>query len=233
MADQPPVRSYRTRFQLDEDPISEGGMWLNGLTDGIDWADVVTEGGVAHGGRVRMAVAERRAEQGNLDVTAMDDAGPIGDYDDPTAVIGGDWGRNQHVKATVFSRNQTEDYFQEVEIRLRTTITPHSITGYEVFWRCLKTENAYAEIVRWDGAIGSWASLARQQGPQWGVKDGDVVEASIVGNVIRSFINGVEVLSATDATYGAGSPGIGFNFGCGDTYVDHGFTSYEVETYDD
>ena len=25
-----PVRSYRTEFKLDETPISEGGMWLNG-----------------------------------------------------------------------------------------------------------------------------------------------------------------------------------------------------------
>jgi hypothetical protein len=24
-----PVRSYRTRFTTDEDPISEGGMWIH------------------------------------------------------------------------------------------------------------------------------------------------------------------------------------------------------------
>jgi len=207
-------------------------MWVNGKQDGIDWADVVTENGRAHGGEVRMAVAERRAEQGNLETADADDAAPVGDYDDPTAVLTGSWGRNQHGKATVFSRNQTEDYFQEVEIRLRTTIAPHSITGYEVFWRCLKTENAYAEIVRWNGRIGAWTSLARNQGPKFGVQDGDVVEATMVGNRITSFINGVAVLSATDDTYDAGSPGIGFNFGCGDTYVDHGFSSFEVDTYD-
>jgi len=207
-------------------------MWVNGKQDGIDWADVVTENGRAHGGEVRMAVAERRAEQGNLESADADDAAPVGDYDDPTAVLTGSWGRNQHGKATVFSRNQTEDYFQEVEIRLRTTIAPHSITGYEVFWRCLKTENAYAEIVRWNGRIGAWTSLARNQGPTFGVQDGDVVEATMVGNRITSFINGVAVLSATDDTYDAGSPGIGFNFGCGDTYVDHGFSSFEVDTYD-
>jgi hypothetical protein len=221
------VRSYSTRFLLDEDPISEGGIWRNGRTDGIDFADVVTEGGVVHGGAVRMAVAERRAEQGDaVDV-------PLGDYDDPTAVLAGAWGRNQHGRATVFSRNQTEEYFQEVEIRLRSTISPHRCTGYEVFWRCLKTENAYAEIVRWNGRIGEFTSLARAQGPAFGVSDGDVVEATIVGNVIRSFINGVEVLSATDDVYAEGSPGVGFNFGCGDTYVDHGFTSFEVDTWND
>ena len=50
---------------------------------------------------------------------------PEGDYDDPTAVLTGPWGRNQYAKGRVFSRNQTEEYFQEVELRLRSTIAPH------------------------------------------------------------------------------------------------------------
>jgi hypothetical protein len=224
------VRSYRTGFPLTEDPISEGGLWVNGKSDGIDWADVVTEQGRAHGGKVKVGAKERRAEQGNLE--SGEAAAPEGDYDDPTAVLTGSWGRNQYVRATVFSRNQTSDLFQEVEIRLRSAISAHSCTGYEVFWRCLKTDEAYAEIVRWDGKIGAWKSLTRKTGPEFGVKDGDIVEACIVGNVIRGYINGVEVTSATDDTYDSGAPGIGFNFGVGDTNVDHGFTSYEVDTYD-
>ena len=117
------VRSYRTRFQRDEDPISEGGIWLNGARDGIDWADVVVRNGVAYGAVTRMQAAERRIEQGNL-ASADPGAAPEGDYDDPTALLSGVWGKNQHVKATVFSRKQTEEYFQEVEIRLRSTLTP-------------------------------------------------------------------------------------------------------------
>jgi hypothetical protein len=227
--DGSPVRSYRTRFPLTEDPISEDGMWVNGKTDGIDWADVVTEQGGAHGGRVKVGARERRAEQGNLE--GGEAAAPEGDYDDPTAVLTGSWGPNQFVKATVFSRNQTSDLFQEVEIRLRSAISAHSCSGYEVFWRCLKTDEGYAEIVRWNGPIMGFTSLARAQGAEYGVSDGDVVEATIIGNQIRSYINGVEVLSAVDDTFANGSPGIGFNFGCGDTYVDHGFTSYEADTY--
>ena len=227
-----PVRSHRTTFPLDETPISEGGLWVNARTHGIDWCDVVTRDGVVFGEVTRMGVAEQRAEQGNLDASAAESAAPVGDYDDPTAVLGGTWGRNQFVKARVFSRNQTNRYFQEVEIRLRTTIEPHRCTGYEVFWRCLKTDEAYAEIVRWDGQIGAWKSLARRTGPEFGVKDGDIVEACIVGNVIKGYINGVEVTSVSDDTYAGGCPGIGFNFGVGDTNVDHGFTSYEVDSYD-
>ena len=227
------VRFYSTRFELDEDPISEGGRWLNGKADGIDWCDVVTRGGVAFGAVSRMQAAERRVEQGSLGAGLQDaDAAPEGDYDDPTAVLAGDWGANQHATGVVFSRNPTEEYFQEVEFRLRSAITPHSCTGYEVFFRCLKTESAYAEIVRWNGKVGDFTSLAKLIGPAYGVRDGDVIAATIVDDVLRGFINGVEVISATDDTFASGSPGIGFNFFVGDTNVDHGFRSFEVDTWD-
>ena len=220
----PPARSYRTSFQTDENPISEGGIWLNGRKDGIDWADVVTRNGEVYGAVTRMAVAERRVEQGNLDLAAAEGGAPEGDYDDPTAVLAGVWGKNQYAKARVFSRNPTDEYFQEVEIRLRSAIAPHLCTGYEVFFRCLKTQDGYAEIVRWNGKIGDFTSLAKLSGPQYGVEDGDV---------IKGYINGVEMISATDDVFGEGGPGVGFNFFVGDTNVDHGFTYFEVDSYDD
>jgi hypothetical protein len=133
----------------------------------------------------------------------------------------------------VYSVNPTDDYFQEVEIRLRSSIAPHWCDGYEVFWRCSRSEAAYAEIVRWNGKIADFTSLARRVGPEFGVQHGDIVEATIVGNTIRSFINGVEVLSVTDDTFAGGGPGVGFNFFVGNTNVDHGFSSFEVDTYDD
>jgi hypothetical protein len=208
-------------------------MWINGQTDGIDWIDCMTQNGGEVCGKVsRMTVAERRAEQVH-DEAGDDDAGTAGDYDDPTAVLSGEWGRNQYGKATVFCRNPTNKYFQEVEIRLRSSITPHSCTGYEVFWRALKTDEGYAEIVRWNGAIGDFTSLARKVGSEFGVKDGDVVEASIEGDLIRGFINGVEVITATDDVFSEGAPGVGFNFFVSTTNVDHGFTSFEVDTYAD
>jgi hypothetical protein len=184
------VKSYSTHFRLDEDPISEGGKWVNG------------------------AVSD-------------------GDYTDPTALLTGKWGPNQFVRAKVYSRNQTERYFQEVEIRLRSTLTAHNCTGYEVFWRCLKTEAAYVQIVRWNGKVKDRTSLQKRSGAQFGVKDGDVVQATIVGNVIKGYLNGVEVITATDKTYAAGNPGMGFNYGVGRTNADFGFSSYEVESHDD
>jgi len=203
-----PKRSYSTRFLHDEDPISEGGKWINGGKDGIDWYNVITKNGVAYGARTQ------------------------GEYTDPTVLLTGIWGKNQTVKATVFSRNQTEKYFQEVEIRLRSTLSPHHCTGYEVFWRCLKSKNAYVEIVRWNGKVGDWTSLKKLNGAQYGVKDGDLVKATITSNVIKGYLNGVEVISATDNTYKEGNPGMGFNFGVWESNGDFGFTSYEVESYD-
>ena len=195
-----------THFRLDAGPISEKGQWLNGARDGGDWFNVITKNGVAYG------------------------AVSTGNYTDPTALLAGEWGKNQAVKATVFSRNQTEKYYQEVEIRLRSTLTRKRCTGYEVFWRCLKTANAYVEIVRWNGKVGDWTSLLKHSGAQYGVKNGDVVEATIVGNVIKGYLNGVEVISVTDNTYTSGSPGMGFNYGVGESNVDFGFASYEVHT---
>jgi hypothetical protein len=204
-----PTRSYSTRFQTDEDPISEGRKWINGRTVGIDWYNVNTKNGVAYG-----------------EVSK-------GAYTDPTALLAGTWGKNQTVKARVFSRNQTEKYYQEVEIRLRSTLTPHHCTGYEVFWRCLKTQNAYVEIVRWNGKVRDWTSLKKHTGAKYGVKDGDLVEATIVGNLIKGYVNGVEVISATDRTYRDGNPGIGFNYGVGESNGDFGFSSYVVDSYDE
>jgi hypothetical protein len=226
-----PVRSYKTDFTGNETPISEGGMWLNGRRDGIDWCDVLMRDGRAFGEVSRNQAAEKRAEQASLGAGAASGAA-VGDYDDPTAVLTGSWGPDQYGKVRVFSRNQTDKYFQEVQIRLRHNMSASFCNGYEVFFRCLKTEGGYAEIVRWNGPIGGWTSLARHTGLQYGVGEGDVIEASIVGNVITGYVNGRKMITVTDDKIASGAPGIGFNFGVGDTNADHGVTYFEVHTYD-
>ena len=229
MTDRKVVRAYSTDFEVDEDPISENGMWLNGKADAIDFSDCVVSKGFVHGGPSRMQNLEKRSEQGNL---GDEDEAPVGDYDDPTAVLTGEWGPNQHGKATAHVENPTEEWFQEVQIRLRHTLKPNSISGYEIFFRCLKGDLGYAEIVRWNGAVGDWTSLQRQEGPEFGVGHGDVIEATIEGNVITGYINGEPKITTTDDTWKTGAPGVGFNFGVGDTYDDHGLSHFEVETYE-
>jgi hypothetical protein len=229
MTERVSVRSYRTDFPLDENPVDEDGMWLNGKKDAIDFTDCITSDGFIHGAPSRMNVLEKRAEQGNLDES---DEAPEGDYDDPTAILTGEWGPNQHGKGVAHVENPTEEWFQEVQIRLRCRLEPHHISGYEIFFRCLTGEKGYAEIVRWNGAVGDWTSLQRREGPDYGVKHGDVIEATIEGNVIKGFINGEEKITVADDTWDSGAPGVGFNFGVGDTYADHGFSSFEVDTWE-
>jgi len=227
---KPAVRSYRTEFRGNETPISEGGIWMNGRKDGVDWCDILMRDGLAYGEVSRNQLAERRAEQAALG--AGIEGAPVGDYDDPTAVLTGKWGPNQYGRARVFTKNQTDKYFQEVQIRLRHNMKPKSCSGYEVFWRCLDSEAGYAEIVRWNGPVGGWKSLAKLVGKQYGIKDGDLIEASIVGNVITGYLNGVKSISVVDDQIKTGAPGIGFNFGVGTTNADHGMRAFEVHTYD-
>lgn len=195
--------SYTTNFSNTENPISEGGKWTNGKADGVDWFDVETTPGKAFGNQT------------------------TGEYTDPTAILKGNWGPDQTVTAKVFCTNLTSNYYQEVEIRLRSTITAHSCTGYEVFWRCLTDSNAYTHIARWNGPVRDFTYLDnKHSGVGYGVANGDTVSASIVGNLISVYRNGSLLFTVTDSTYKTGNPGMGFNFGVGTTNADFGFTSY-------
>lgn len=198
------VRTYRTTFPLAEDPISEDGNWMSGGVLGVDWGDVLTTPGLAIGRD-----------------------GPV-KYGDPVALLTGAWGPDQAVEATVRSANPTTAYCQEVELRLRSSLSAHRCTGYEVLFRCLKTPGAYMEVVRWNGPVADFTYLSRNKGPQYGVQSGDVIKATIVGNVISVYVNGrlLDTVTVEDNEFAAGSPGIGFNFGCGDTYGDFGLTSF-------
>src|SRR5258706_10356606 len=106
-------RSYSTRFARDENPMSEGDLWLNGKTDGIDWADVITKDGRAYGSVTRMAAAEKRVEQGSLGAGVTAGSLPQGDYDDPTPGPTREGGRNHHQKNPGFNKKPTKEKFQE------------------------------------------------------------------------------------------------------------------------
>jgi chitodextrinase len=198
-------RTYTTNFPLTENPISEGGSWINGETTGLDWAGVQTTGGIVEG------------------------VGPANAaYSDPTAILAGNWGPNQTVTATVYS-NGVEDkpgqgYDKEVEIRLRSSISAHSITGYEINCRTPNDSYSYMAIVRWNGALGNFTVLNILYGT--GCGNGDIFKATISGSTISAYRNGVLMLTANDGTFTTGNPGLGFNFGCGSAYNQFGFTSY-------
>ena len=196
--------TYSTNFSLTENPISEGGRWINGGTTGLKWANVRTTPGLAFG-------------------TQSGSAG----YDDSTAVLSGSWGPTQTVQATVAvtSASSNSSVFEEVELRLRTTVTANSITGYEV--NCsISTGSNYVQVVRWNGPLGSFTQL---DGRAYHCANGDVLKATISGSTITVYLNGTALYSVTDSTYSSGSPGMGF-FLQGTSGVDanYGFSSFSA-----
>lgn len=198
--------TYTTSFPLTENPISEGGKWINGGTVGLDWTNVRTTSGLAFG-----------TESGNSSGNS--------EYDDSTAVLTGTWGPDQTVQATVAVSNASSSAFEEVELRLRTTITAHSITGYEINGSVSKAYT-YVTIVRWNGPIGNFTQLNITHAVNTLV-NGDIFKATISGNTITAYLNGVQVLQTTDDTFTSGSPGIGFYLqGATGLNANYGFSSF-------
>lgn len=203
---------YSTSFPLTEDPISEGGNWVNGGATGLDWTNVSTTPGQAIGHEVGA------------------------NYTDAIAALQGrTWLTNQKATAAVFALAAPDDNCsQEVELLLRMKIAAHSITGYEINYNVSNSSIAYMQIVRWNGPVGGFAVLHTFRGPEFGVANGDTVMATVVGNVITAYKNGVQQGQVTDSTYSTGSPGIGFNLdnsgsGCSGTNPNYGFSSFTAK----
>lgn len=201
------ANSYSTSFTGTENPISEAGNWINGGTIGLDWADVQTLANHAVGTQL------------NADNSR---------YNDSTAVLGGNWNSDQEVQATVINGNNWLNAVEEVELRLRTTIGPHSITGYELDFRNY-VDGGYVAIVRWNGAINDFTMLAGANNAYHGIKTGDVIRGTIIGNQITVYLNATIVAQANDDTYANGSPGIGFwNSG---NALDYGLTNFSADDF--
>jgi hypothetical protein len=196
------VHTYTTKFPLTESPISEGGRWIGGKTVGLDWGDISTTPGYAIG-----------------------KAGPK-HFADATALLNGIWGPTQTVEAVVVSKAVYN--YPEVSLRLRSSLFAHRCTGYEISNSLRKGKSAYLIIVRWNGPLADFTYLVQVGGEKYGVTTGDVVKATIVGNVITAYKNGVELAHVTDKTYSTGEPGMGFNEGINGEYGISRFTATDA-----
>jgi hypothetical protein len=205
-------QTYSTDFEGAENPLSEGGRWTN---NSVDWTTIRKKDHLAYG------------TQNGTNTGAYK-------FDDSFAHLSGfppdqeAWGE-AHIAKPDSSCNQ------EIEILLRWTSSPHRTTGYECFARCLNSSSSYVQIVRWDGPLGKFTYLADKRGTNYGLNNGDVLKASIVGNVIRVYINGVEKTRATDDTFKTGNPGIGEFLYCERGHgvgsnADFGFASFTAMT---
>lgn len=202
------ARSYSTTFPGEENPISQGNIWLNGGTDGVDWCNVR----IAWGSALGVGSCPTK-------------------YADPTAILKGDWGPDQTLRARARVVSRDSHYYQEIELRLRTTLTPHKIVGYEINFG---VSHAYLQIVRWNGRLADFTYLGKTcnyptvcgQVNGFTIANGDVAVATIQSGVIRVYVNGGLIAQATDYTYKTGNPGLGFDYGCDGTYSLFGWSSF-------
>jgi chitodextrinase len=192
--------SYTTTFSATENPIYENGSWINGGMTGLDWADVRTTPGFAFGV--------------NLPST----------FADPTAVLTGTWSPDQEAHATVRVSRTPGSCCHEVELRLRSVVNAHSITGYEILCSVVPGD-PYLQIVRWNGALNNF-TYVNDLNTSCG--NGDVLKASIVGNTITVYKNGNQILQGVDSTFTTGNPGIGFYDNQDTNWSDFGFSDFSA-----
>jgi len=188
-------RNYSTSFPLTENPISEGGIWQNGAAVGLDWSNVSTVPNLARG---------NQAHRNN--------------YNDSTAILTGTWGPDQTVTAVMVTSVPRDNASAECEIRLRSAISAHNCTGYEIMWNAAP-DNDYLSIARWNGAVNNFTPMGTVHGVS-PINNGTLT-ASIKGNVITVYINGVQKMQVTDGTYTNGNPGIGFYWISGNHPIDY------------
>jgi len=201
-------QTFTTTFEGTENPLSEDGRWTN---KGVHWTHIRKENGMACGTQTGT----------NTGIYKFNDsfAHLSGFPPDQEA-----WGEARIAKPNPCC-------IQELEILLRWTSSAHRATGYECFARCLSSSSSYVQIVRWEGPLGKFTYLADKRGTNYGLKNGDILKASIVGNVITVYINGVEKARVTDDTYRTGDPGIGEFLACDSgqglgSNSDFGFASF-------
>lgn len=193
------LRVYETSFPATENPISEGGNWLNGAVDGLDWLNMQT-------GSARV--------YGTLSVAPG--------FNDPTAIVNGAWSssKGQKVTTTLYNDITGASTYREATLRLKSTVSAHLLNGYEGIVNTSPGYN-YTQIVRWNGALGDFTEITvADQDPQGVgsgrgsptayVATGDIMIFQIsAAGLIELFINGVRIVHATSTTFTSGGPGIG------------------------
>ncbi len=208
---------YSTNFPLTENPISEGGKWVTGKTDGLDWNDPETASGTAFASVLSGATGNR--------------------YDDSIAHLKASYlmfNPDQYAQGTVYraAGYDPSPSKHEVELHLRWQTTAHNAQGYEVMWGI----TGYLAIVRWNGPLGSYTPLYDSGDPGIGPPaDGDVLRVEIRGNTLTVYKNGsIQPVNTTDVTsaggtvWSSGQPGLGFWPVDSATRQSYGWKSYQA-----
>ena len=135
-----PVNNYSTNFPNVENPISERSVWTGGQdAGGNEWGN--------------MQVGSANFAYGVTEPTS---------FGDPTAILKGTWGATQAatalVKINTTAGNLNTSGSREAEVRLRSTISAGSITGYECYCSAKPTD-PYCHIASWGGPNGQFVNM--------------------------------------------------------------------------
>ena len=183
------ANSYSTSF-TNENP----SMWVQGKTNGGSWNDCGFQTGLVYGMQNSFAGNQL--------------------YADSTCTVTGSWGQNQSASGTVAFLRMSWGSPVEVELRINTTISTGSITGYE--GNCsipAQSGNAYCTITRWDGPLNTFTTIAQET--RSAVGNGDKLTLARSGSTITLSKNGTQLLTVNDSKYVGGAPGVGFYDGNG------------------
>ena len=199
----PPSGTYVTTFDTNEYPLSEGGKWKK--TSNV-WTYMNVVNGVA-----------------------FPSNGVTGGYDDSYAYLAQSFGNNYEIEGIVWRDPAlASDAGNEIAFLLRTSDDSNNIRAYEVLYQ------AYGglQIIRWDGPYGGYTVLPTTQPSGWqqgtALKTGDVLKASVIGNVVTMYVNGVARERATDSAFSTGQPGISGFLRPGYLKTGLGFTQIKV-----
>ena len=195
---------FTTSFQATENPISESGIWANGLADGLDWSNVQT------------------TNTGDAVFRACGSAFVDG-FDDPSAILKPSFrsfANDQFAQGTIYRAAGyfTTSNFHETELRLRSDISANSSTGYELLIAIglvTDTTSGWA-LVKWNGALGDFTTISNNPESIPPSADGDIWRVEIRGTVAKVFLNAVQQNTDIDLTLGgaisvwpSGNPGVG------------------------
>jgi hypothetical protein len=220
----PPAGAFSTTFSLTENPISEGGIWLNGLADGLDWNNVQTTN---TGDGIHRVCASSL----------------VSGFNDPTAIINPTFrafANNQFVQGTIYRAAGyfTSVNFHETELRMRSTMSAHSCTGYELLIAIgLSTDTTSGwALVKWNGALGDFTTISNNPASIPPAADGDIWRVEMTGSVAKVFLNSVQQGSNIDLSVGStiavwpgGNPGVGmYPIDPGSVSTSYGWKSFSA-----
>jgi hypothetical protein len=187
-----PLAEFFTNFPATENPLSQGGLWVRGLTEGLSWNNPQTASNSCYGSTINAGGAP---------------SGPP--FDDnlahlkPSLKISP---LNHRVEQTLFiAGGYTPPVPHEVEILLRFDISANNARGYEVTFSLFEQ---MIHVVRWNGALNDFTDLVLDIAQTFA--DNDVVGAQISGNTISVDVNGTVKGTVSDTTWSSGQPGLGY-----------------------